>query len=798
MATFKHDSQGFLIGELVESNRDLHRLTQQGVGIWKSIRTDVKTIARGVNVEVATTSRSSRTSGAYGPASVPMRPTVSTSRVSRGSSMAGSYVGPTATPRARGAHGRFVAGTSQPTAVSPSTAIAASSALERRANGQFGAGQTRRGGGDGPAGATLGRAMNRLSASVGKMSAGMHAVDNIDPTVTSMKEVSDVVSPIGRGLFSIFGRSAERKKERWYARILKALTPSGPKKDGAQGGGWFGMGGGASAAGAGIGAGLGSLLGAMLGKGKGLLKVLGRLPVLGALLAGGGALASLLGGGTREEKYKGVGEAGGMFAGGLAGAKAGAMLGALLGPIGASVGAVVGGLTGALLGEVVGAKVGDWTRQLMDADIGGQIVGMWQGVTAGIGAAWQSLAADARTAWDQIAATAGEWWGATRDAAGKISDQVSSIADGMNDWIKEKTGVDVKEKLQAGWDKTKEVAGAALTGAKDMAGAAVDRARETLSKGGELLVSAASSAIPNTVKRAANAGVEAGAQAKAGYDTARGSEPKARAPETPLQEAARHAGASLGNLIAKGEGDYGSFNRGVAGDAKGAKMNFANMTIDEVMAAQSLPKGDANRLFAVGKYQVIPSTMKGAATTMGLSGSEKLTPELQERIFSEYLIGQKRPQIDSFIRGEHDNLNSAVSAGAREWASIADPKTGKSFYAGTGNNKASLSAEVFGSSLTGARDQFKALVASGMDSTTAFNQAVSGARMPSMPAANVPSAVPTTIPRMPDVKESAQQANGASDGGAGRGVVVNIPDSVGQNVKNRNVAHVVTGGYGAI
>ena len=55
------------------------------------------------------------------------------------------------------------------------------------------------------------------------------------------------------------------------------------------------------------------------------------------------------------------------------------------------------------------------------------------------------------------------------------------------------------------------------------------------------------------------------------------------------------------------------------------------MTVAEIMAAQALPEGDSNRLFAVGKYQVIPSTMKGAAAAMGLTGKEQFTPELQER-----------------------------------------------------------------------------------------------------------------------------------------------------------------------
>jgi hypothetical protein len=47
--------------------------------------------------------------------------------------------------------------------------------------------------------------------------------EQIDPSIGAMKEIKDVVSPLGRGLFKMLGRSSEQKKERWYQRIWKSL-----------------------------------------------------------------------------------------------------------------------------------------------------------------------------------------------------------------------------------------------------------------------------------------------------------------------------------------------------------------------------------------------------------------------------------------------------------------------------------------------------------------------------------------------------------------------------------------------
>jgi hypothetical protein len=167
-------------------------------------------------------------------------------------------------------------------------------------------------------------------------------------------------------------------------------------------------------------------------------------------------------------------------------------------------------------------------------------------------------------------------------------------------------------------------------------------------------------------------------------------------------------------LIARREGGYQSFNRGRAGDSPG-KIDFSKMTLGQVMAQQARPRGDPNRLFAVGKYQIIPATMKEAVEALGLQPQEPFTPKLQEHLFRNYLIGRKRPQVRRYVAGTGStgDLQAAQLALAKEFASVASPVTGRSFYAGSGGNAAATSAADVAKALEEERQLYRTLVATG-------------------------------------------------------------------------------------
>jgi muramidase (phage lysozyme) len=140
-------------------------------------------------------------------------------------------------------------------------------------------------------------------------------------------------------------------------------------------------------------------------------------------------------------------------------------------------------------------------------------------------------------------------------------------------------------------------------------------------------------------------------------------------------------------VFKKAEGDYDSVNLGKSGGYRSGKRDLKNMTVGEVMQDQA-----AHKFNAAGRYQIIAPTLKDAAKAMGLTGAEKFDEALQDRIFSEYLIKTKRKAIFAYISGASNDIGKAMLAMSQEWASFADPRTGKSYYAGVGNNKASVSA----------------------------------------------------------------------------------------------------------
>jgi hypothetical protein len=173
------------------------------------------------------------------------------------------------------------------------------------------------------------------------------------------------------------------------------------------------------------------------------------------------------------------------------------------------------------------------------------------------------------------------------------------------------------------------------------------------------------------------------------------------------------AGGALGQLISRGEGNYSTFNRGNAGDSPRKKIDFSQMTIRDIMALQSLPPGNSQRLFAVGKYQVIPVTMRGAVAALGIGADEKFGPSLQEKVFRDYLIADKRPNVKRFITGQSNDLFAAQLALALEFASVADPNTGRSHYGGSGGNRASIKTAETAAALNAERTKYKAKITAG-------------------------------------------------------------------------------------
>ncbi|MCC8445003.1 peptidoglycan-binding domain-containing protein [Xanthomonas translucens] len=191
--------------------------------------------------------------------------------------------------------------------------------------------------------------------------------------------------------------------------------------------------------------------------------------------------------------------------------------------------------------------------------------------------------------------------------------------------------------------------------------------------------------------------------------------------------------SQLADLIQRGESGrtgYNAYNRGTyLGDdgrervrGSDGPIDFSAMTVGQVMDAQALPRGDEQRLFAVGRYQVIPGTMKDAVDLLGIERSKAMTPDVQDKIFSDYLMSQKRPAIREYITGQTGaTLHDAQKALSQEWASIANPDTGRSYYPG-GANHSSINNMETAQALNTMRESYSKAIESGLSPSDAWRQ----------------------------------------------------------------------------
>ena len=173
-----------------------------------------------------------------------------------------------------------------------------------------------------------------------------------------------------------------------------------------------------------------------------------------------------------------------------------------------------------------------------------------------------------------------------------------------------------------------------------------------------------------------------------------------------------------------GKNEYNAYNKGTAGNKMipaDKPIDFSKMTISEYLRRGSLSIEDPDRLFAVGRYQIIPKTMKVLIKALKIDpNTTTLTPDVQDMLFARGLTTsvQGRGAVDDYIKGKPGvTRDAAILALAMEFASVGVPydipakslfknklpnidlKKGQSFYSGIGGNKAHNSPEEVGAAL---------------------------------------------------------------------------------------------------
>jgi hypothetical protein len=173
------------------------------------------------------------------------------------------------------------------------------------------------------------------------------------------------------------------------------------------------------------------------------------------------------------------------------------------------------------------------------------------------------------------------------------------------------------------------------------------------------------------------------------------------------QLSAEKANAKLLSFISSGEGGYNSMNQGTSGNSIVGSThnassilgkNLPQMTVGEVMQNQ-----DSGKLFAAGRYQIIPDTMKMAVARAGVSPDDMFDQKTQDKLGLALIYNGQRPTLSGYLKGENNNVQGAMLDLAMEWASAPDPSTGRSYYGGA--NASSHTVEEVRTALTSAREK---------------------------------------------------------------------------------------------
>jgi hypothetical protein len=150
----------------------------------------------------------------------------------------------------------------------------------------------------------------------------------------------------------------------------------------------------------------------------------------------------------------------------------------------------------------------------------------------------------------------------------------------------------------------------------------------------------------------------------------------------------------IGQAESRGSGDYNAYNRGTIGSRvlpANESINFSNMKISELQRRQSLPIDNPERIFAAGRYQIIPSTLNENLRRAGISSDSFFSPEIQDRLAVQLLI------YAGLNRYKTGNISKEIFGNniARIWAGlpvISGPRAGFSFYGGANRSNVSVAA----------------------------------------------------------------------------------------------------------
>lgn len=592
---------------------------------------------------------------------------------------------------------------------------------------------------------------------------------SIDPSIEAMREVGQVLEPVGKvAEFTLrpFGfRNKEKNKplsrdeerhNRRQIRLLERIARMSSRGGSSSGNSSFagGLLGGLLSLGGGLLKGAGGLLGGLLKKGLGglggLLKFGKGIPLIGT------ALSAL----TLSDWDKQNTEQRGESVGSISGGVIGGALGSFLGPVGTIAGAAIGSWLGEKLGGIVAPKISEWTDSLIKADIPKRISNAWDTFTGGLGDYFKEKINNIKENTKEVVNDA-------KDTVGSVGDFAAYQADKMLAKLGNKEAIErlaQRDRGEIGF--TPQNYKAKTTNNTSLGQVAADT--------GEAL-----STQPSTSKY-----------------------------------------APLLDEIAKGESKSGAF--GTSGyDAVygGAKVKpskpVSQMTIGEVKEYQKQLIKAGSGSSAVGRYQFIKNDDAFAKMTAqaGLKDTDIFDATAQDRLAVHYMGGEKK--VDKLLKTGNDAALANVVA--RQWASMKNA-SGRGNYDGDRIGNFARHGGI--SAMQKARQQILANEAQPKPTNTVLTKAptpiVNG--LTTTPLAILPKAQTPAFSLMrptqqvevkPSVISQTQHKIAAPQipkpesvkepiGTPSPMMVRNVDNSqqITQNLSDRHLAHLVTGGLG--
>lgn len=146
------------------------------------------------------------------------------------------------------------------------------------------------------------------------------------------------------------------------------------------------------------------------------------------------------------------------------------------------------------------------------------------------------------------------------------------------------------------------------------------------------------------------------------------------------------------------EGSWGTPYRALDGK------KISQLTIGDVKALQSRSRDSVGQLWATGRYQIIPDTLKGLQNSLKLSDNVLYDQKTQDAMGYRLLTERKdiRNYIEKKVDDTQENLEKAALQVAMIWSSVGVPfdtqgrhariVKNQSYYSG-GGDKASVKTE---------------------------------------------------------------------------------------------------------